>query len=119
MNTTATTAIPAPPGPFKSFWQDFRRNRGALIGLYYIAAMLLIAVFAGLVAPHDPSMQYRDALLQPRAMDQARQDVAAHVVGAQHEDRKSTRLNSSHVKISYAVFCLKKKIYISVTFIIK
>src|SRR5690606_39809836 len=27
------------------------------------------------------------------------------------EDRKSTRLNSSHVKISYAVFCLKKKNY--------
>src|SRR5690606_26085747 len=26
-------------------------------------------------------------------------------------DRKSTRLNSSHVKISYAVFCLKKKIF--------
>src|SRR5690606_39731996 len=32
-------------------------------------------------------------------------DVAAGVDG----DRKSTRLNSSHVKISYAVFCLKKK----------
>src|SRR5690606_42029338 len=29
--------------------------------------------------------------------------------GAAGEDRKSTRLNSSHVKISYAVFCLKKK----------
>src|SRR5690625_1236893 len=29
---------------------------------------------------------------------------------AQVEDRKSTRLNSSHVAISYAVFCLKKKI---------
>src|SRR5690606_40363084 len=28
---------------------------------------------------------------------------------APSEDRKSTRLNSSHVKISYAVFCLKKK----------
>src|SRR5690625_6469556 len=27
-----------------------------------------------------------------------------------HQDRKSTRLNSSHVAISYAVFCLKKKI---------
>src|SRR5436305_6012946 len=26
-----------------------------------------------------------------------------------HIDRKSTRLNSSHVRISYAVFCLKKK----------
>src|SRR5690242_20850881 len=27
-----------------------------------------------------------------------------------HRDRKSTRLNSSHMSISYAVFCLKKKI---------
>src|SRR3712207_7403558 len=32
--------------------------------------------------------------------------VGAHVGG---EDRKSTRLNSSHANISYAVFCLKKK----------
>src|SRR5690606_42034094 len=31
------------------------------------------------------------------------------VVGPAGGDRKSTRLNSSHVKISYAVFCLKKK----------
>src|SRR5690606_39747541 len=31
------------------------------------------------------------------------------VFGARRRDRKSTRLNSSHVKISYAVFCLKKK----------
>src|SRR5437667_5286961 len=30
--------------------------------------------------------------------------------GARIEDRKSTRLNSSHITISYAVFCLKKKI---------
>src|SRR5690606_41080230 len=30
-------------------------------------------------------------------------------VQATERDRKSTRLNSSHVKISYAVFCLKKK----------
>src|SRR2546430_5642410 len=29
--------------------------------------------------------------------------------GAEHGDRKSTRLNSSHSQISYAVFCLKKK----------
>src|SRR5699024_12291279 len=29
-------------------------------------------------------------------------------------DRKSTRLNSSHVSISYAVFCLKKKILVSI-----
>src|SRR5690606_41474786 len=32
-----------------------------------------------------------------------------HSAHAPAADRKSTRLNSSHVKISYAVFCLKKK----------
>src|SRR3989442_9477586 len=38
-------------------------------------------------------------LLERVRIDAARQDL----------DRKSTRLNSSHVRISYAVFCLKKK----------
>src|SRR3989442_8689925 len=31
------------------------------------------------------------------------------IIGSIEIDRKSTRLNSSHVRISYAVFCLKKK----------
>src|SRR5207249_8678673 len=38
----------------------------------------------------------------------------ARVVAAPHRDRKSTRLNSSHVSISYAVFCLKKKTIVSI-----
>src|SRR5690606_41127165 len=36
-------------------------------------------------------------------------EVVQAAVGVLLQDRKSTRLNSSHVKISYAVFCLKKK----------
>src|SRR5437762_4343624 len=36
-------------------------------------------------------------------------DEVRAVLQRQHEDRKSTRLNSSHRCISYAVFCLKKK----------
>src|SRR5690625_5646711 len=36
-------------------------------------------------------------------------DIAAEVEEYLAGDRKSTRLNSSHVAISYAVFCLKKK----------
>src|SRR5690606_40367475 len=35
--------------------------------------------------------------------------VLPETTGNLTEDRKSTRLNSSHVKISYAVFCLKQK----------
>src|SRR5690348_17952551 len=35
--------------------------------------------------------------------------LAVHAFSGDKEDRKSTRLNSSHPSISYAVFCLKKK----------
>src|SRR3712207_8616438 len=41
----------------------------------------------------------------PELVRRGRREVAAHQIG----DRKSTRLNSSHANISYAVFCLKKK----------
>src|SRR5256885_12875181 len=36
-------------------------------------------------------------------------DASADTLAGVDEDRKSTRLNSSHLVISYAVFCLKKK----------
>src|SRR5688572_31438846 len=58
---------------------------------------------------------YENAL---RECDKLRQDVAKlDAVLGEHrgqEDRKSTRLNSSHSQISYAVFCLKKKKYIPI-----
>src|SRR5256885_12465040 len=44
--------------------------------------------------------------LEIRSADALRSDQWA---GCFHGDRKSTRLNSSHLVISYAVFCLKKK----------
>src|SRR3712207_7031361 len=39
----------------------------------------------------------------------AAQGAGADAAGRGRRDRKSTRLNSSHANISYAVFCLKKK----------
>src|SRR5699024_11267557 len=44
-----------------------------------------------------------------RAITLIESSKAGHQEKAQQIDRKSTRLNSSHVSISYAVFCLKKK----------
>src|SRR5690625_6080724 len=38
-----------------------------------------------------------------------REKMASEISKSEGQDRKSTRLNSSHVAISYAVFCLKKK----------
>src|SRR2546422_3884413 len=47
----------------------------------------------------------RQGSLPPRALPRARRARARRLL----RDRKSTRLNSSHGYISYAVFCLKKK----------
>src|SRR3712207_8871209 len=44
--------------------------------------------------------------------DSPHRDIDAFVQTFRTEDRKSTRLNSSHANISYAVFCLKKKMQI-------
>src|SRR3712207_6955708 len=59
----------------------------------------------------DPSTeealaQVEDPRLKVLVLDQSGGAAAARNAGV---DRKSTRLNSSHANISYAVFCLKKK----------
>src|SRR3712207_7873368 len=54
----------------------------------------------------------RAAPLRPRSRQEHeadRDDFARTRLGRFQRDRKSTRLNSSHANISYAVFCLKKK----------
>src|SRR5947208_10955853 len=48
-------------------------------------------------------------LLLARRLDGIQRRLAPRLVVADAQDRKSTRLNSSHQIISYAVFCLKKK----------
>ena len=47
------------------FWAYFSENRGAVIGLVFFIAIVLVAVFADLIAPHAPNEQFRDAFLQP------------------------------------------------------
>ena len=51
----------------KEFWFYFRQNRGAVIGLAFFVLLVVTALFAPLLAPHDPSQQYRDAFLLPPA----------------------------------------------------
>src|SRR3712207_7814267 len=54
------------------------------------------AIHASVVSRSEPSPTMRHSMLRPARTRRA-------------QDRKSTRLNSSHANISYAVFCLKKK----------
>ncbi len=47
------------------FWFYFRQNRGAVVGMWVFAGLVLLALFAQVIAPHSPTQQYRDALLVP------------------------------------------------------
>ncbi len=56
-----------PPGPIREFWYYFRENKGAVAGLAVVLLVILAAIFADFVAPHDPAQQYREAFLKPPA----------------------------------------------------
>ncbi len=49
------------------FWFYFSRNKGAVVGLAIFLLMVLTALFADWIAPHNPTVQFRDALLVPPA----------------------------------------------------
>src|SRR5690554_7363306 len=76
------------------------------------ASALLLPNFEYLhVWAHDNKIHFRDnpeLITLPKVLKQFQKEVDVYnkQLG---KDRKSTRLNSSHVRISYAVFCLKKK----------
>jgi dipeptide transport system permease protein len=60
----------APPHPLREFWDYFRQNRGAVIGLAIVTGLILLALLAEVVAPHSPIEQFRDSTLVPPAWQQ-------------------------------------------------
>src|SRR5688572_4389097 len=71
-----------------------------------------LASAAGLVSLHFVNVTDHRALVAPFRGTDARfvtNPICISLPGTDRRDRKSTRLNSSHSQISYAVFCLKKK----------
>jgi dipeptide transport system permease protein len=54
-----------PPHPLREFWSYFSANRGAVAGLAIIVAVLLLALFADVVAPHAPNLTNPAAFLRP------------------------------------------------------
>ena len=51
----------------KEFWSNFSRNKGAVAAGTVVLLLILVAVFAPLIVPHDPIEQYRDAVQAPPA----------------------------------------------------
>src|SRR5690349_23152642 len=96
------------------------RLRAALAGRYTIERELgrggMATVYLGQDLKHHRAVAIKvlrpelaEALGPERFVREI--EIAAGLTHPHILDRKSTRLNSSHVEISYAVFCLKKKKY--------
>jgi dipeptide transport system permease protein len=56
--------------PLREFWYYFSENLGAVAGLITVVVIVLLAVFADVLAPHSPIIQYRDHFLVPPAWEE-------------------------------------------------
>jgi dipeptide transport system permease protein len=64
--TAASPALAAPPrGPLRDFWGYFSANRGAVAGLVFVIAVLLMAAFANVLAPYPPDLTNSAVFLKP------------------------------------------------------
>lgn len=63
--TNESLKEPAVLSPAQEFWYFFKQNRGAVAGLMVISIFVFIAVFAPLLAPHNPTEVFSDALRLP------------------------------------------------------
>src|SRR5439155_15139099 len=106
------------PARIESSREQLKQNRGQLI--------LIVGAGTSLIEPDPDVLIYADLPRWEIQQRQRRNEIGNLAVENLYEspslkykrgyfldwrlaDRKSTRLNSSHVAISYAVFCLKKK----------
>ena len=55
------------PGRLRLFWRGYAENRGAVLGLGGMAVVAMLAICAGVAAPHSPVEQFRTAFLTPPA----------------------------------------------------
>ncbi len=56
-----------PPSGWSEFWRGFAKNKGAVVGLAFMAVVCVAALFAPWVAPYSPIEQFRDHFLAPPA----------------------------------------------------
>ena len=71
--------VTSTPSPFSAFWTAFRGNRGALLGLWTVLAIVLIAALAPWLAPYDPTVTDNQVFLTPPAWQSG--GSAAHWLG--------------------------------------
>src|SRR5207248_9608950 len=88
---------------------SFFFNDPSTTAIYTLSLHDALPIYAGSCADHFLNGCLLMILIPQRVCDPAAGGSNCRKAGSREGDRKSTRLNSSHRTISYAVFCLKKK----------
>ena len=103
-------ATGTPPGALSDFWRRFRRNRLALLGLGMVGMMVLVALFAPLLAPHSP---YTQDLTQT-----LRGPSASHLFGTDQNgrDQLSRVIYGSRIAIEVGLASIFLALVIGVVF---
>ena len=69
MAADAAVAAPTPPSRLSAFWGAFTENRGASFGLAVLGAVVFLAVFADVIAPHSPTVPFDNSARIPPIWD--------------------------------------------------
>ncbi len=110
--TAETREIQAPPSPLREFWHYFRENRGAVIGLYVVIGLIVVAALADVIAPHSPYEQYRDALLQPPVWQEG--GTTRHLMGTDATGRDILSRIIYGSRLSLMIGCIAVGLSLSV-----
>ena len=116
MTAVAATAeareIQAPPSPLRELWHYFRENRGAVVGLYVVIGLIVVAALADVIAPHSPFEQYRDALLQPPVWQEG--GTISHIMGTDATGRDILSRIIHGSRLSLMIGCIAVGLSLSV-----
>ena len=77
--STVSAPSSVPAHPFKDFWRYFSANKGAVAGLLVVSFVVLIAIFAGVLAPYPPDITDSTVFLIPPAWQAG--GTSAHWLG--------------------------------------
>lgn len=77
--TTDVHGVAHAVSPLQDFWRSFSANKGALAGLAIVLGVLLLAAFAGYIAPYPPDLTDNTVFLKPPAWQEG--GSSAHLLG--------------------------------------
>ncbi len=109
-----TATAPAPVHPLRDFWRYFSANKGAVAGLLIVLGVMLVAIFAEVIAPYAPDLTDNSVFLVPPAWQTG--GSSAHLLGtdAIGRDILSRLIYGSRLSLSIGVTVVTMSLLIGV-----